>query len=75
MLPVLEFAHNNQTHKTTKQTLFFLIGGYETKAFSLPFEGTNMLSVGQYLAVLQKARDEALAAHELAWSKVAEQIR
>jgi hypothetical protein len=75
LLPVLEFAHNNRTHETTKQTPFFLMGGYETKAFPLPFEGTNVPSVGQRLARLQKARDEALAAHELARSKVAERTR
>ena len=66
LILVLEFAHNNQTHETTKQTLFFLMGGYEMKAFPLPFEGTNVPSVGQRLAALQKARDEALATHELA---------
>ena len=49
--------------------------GYETKAFPLPFERTNMPSVGQRLAVLQKARDEALAAHELARCKVVERVR
>src|SRR6516164_945641 len=75
LLPVLEFAHNNRTHETTKQTPFFLIGGYETKAFPLPFEGMNVPSVGQRLARLQRARDEALAAHELARSKVAERTR
>jgi hypothetical protein len=65
LIPVLEFAHNNWTHETTKQTLFFLMGGYETKVFPLPFEGMNVPSMGQRLAVLQKARDKALAAHEL----------
>jgi hypothetical protein len=45
------------------------------KAFPLPFEGTNVPSVGQQLAILQKARDEALAVHELARCKVAERIR
>ena len=75
LILVLEFAHNNWTHETTKQTPFFLMEGYETKAFPLPFERTNMPSVGQRLAVLQKARDEALAAHELARCKVVERVR
>jgi hypothetical protein len=46
LIPVLEFTHNNQIHKVTKQTLFFLIGGYKTKPFPLPFEGMNMPLVG-----------------------------
>jgi hypothetical protein len=75
LILVLEFADNNQTHETMKQTLFFLLEGYEIKLFLLPFEEMNVPLVGQQLAILQKARNEALAAHELAQSKVAEQVR
>jgi hypothetical protein len=57
LIPVLKFAHNNWTHETTKQTPFFLMEGYETKAFPLLFEETNVPSVGQQLAMLQRARD------------------
>jgi hypothetical protein len=49
-----------------KQMPFFLIGGYETKPFPLPFQETSISCVEQRLVHLQKARDKALAALELA---------
>jgi hypothetical protein len=47
LIPVLEFMHNNQTHKTMKQTPFYLMGGYEPKPFPLLFKETNVPSVEQ----------------------------
>ena len=73
-LPIMEFAHNNRTHETTKQTPFYLMGGYEPKAFPIAFENTNIPSVEQRMVMLQRARDEAKAAHELARQKMAERI-
>jgi hypothetical protein len=61
-------------HETIKQTHFFLMEGYKTKAFPLPFAETTVPSVEQWLIKLQKARDKALATHELAQQKVIKQI-
>jgi hypothetical protein len=68
---VLEFTHNNRTHETTKQTLFYLMEGYEPKPFPLLFTKMNVPSAGQRLGMLLWAREEAKAAHELAQQKVA----
>jgi hypothetical protein len=47
LIPVLEFTYNNRTHKTTKQTPFYLMGGYEPKPFLLLFKEMNVPSVEQ----------------------------
>jgi hypothetical protein len=66
MIAILEFAHNNHVHETTRQTSFFLMGGCKMKSFPLPFLETTTPLMEQWLIRLQKARDKALAAYKLA---------
>lgn len=64
-LPDAQFAHNNQDHSATKASPFYLIMGYHLRAMPHVTEQTNAPSMEQRLKELEKARDEALAAHEL----------
>jgi hypothetical protein len=70
MILVLKFTYNNHMHETIKQMPFFLMEGYEMKPFPLLFSEMPVPSVEQWIIQLQKARDEALAAHELAQQHV-----
>jgi tRNA(Leu) C34 or U34 (ribose-2'-O)-methylase TrmL len=71
-MPTAEFAHNQKTHSTTQQSPFFLMMGYEPQAIPTAFPKTNIPSVEQRILNLQKAREEAIAAHDLARQKMAE---
>jgi hypothetical protein len=71
-MPTAEFAHNQKTHSTTRQSQFFLMMGYEPQAIPTAFPKTNVPSVEQRILNLQKARDEAIAVHDLARQKMAE---
>ena len=70
-LPTLEFAHNQREHSVTKRSPFYLMTGVEPKTFPLAYEP----AAEDQLLSLRKARDEALATHELARQKMAERIR
>jgi hypothetical protein len=71
-MPTVEFTHNQKTHSTTRQSLFFLMMGYEPQAIPTAYPKTNVPSVEQRVLNLQKAREEAIAAHDLARQKMAE---
>ena len=70
----IEFAHNQRTHTTTRQSPFSLIMGYNPLAIPQAAKPTQVPSVSQRLRELKGARAEALAAHELARQKMAERI-
>jgi transposase InsO family protein len=72
LMPTAEFAHNQRTHSTTRQSPFFLMMGYKPQAIPTAFPKTNVPSVKQRILNLQKAREEAIAAHDLARQKMAE---
>jgi len=38
---LMEFSHNQKVHSTIKQTLFYLMMGYEPKDIPLAFDKTN----------------------------------
>jgi Chromo (CHRromatin Organisation MOdifier) domain len=48
--------------------------GYEQKAIPLPYMKTNVPEIEKRIIFLQKARDEALATHELTRQMVSEQV-
>jgi len=66
----MEFSHNQKVHSTTKQTLFYLMMGYELKDIPLAFDRTNAPTAEQQVKTLHKARNEA--AYELARQKMTE---
>ena len=69
LLPIAEFAHNQQTHEALKQMPFYLM--YGTNPMALPLTAEIMAPAAmERLSSLNKARKEALAAHELAHQKM-----
>ena len=69
LLPIAEFAHNQRTHEALKQMLFYLMYGTNPVVLPLAVE-TTAPAVTECLNSLNKAREEALAAHELAHQKM-----
>jgi hypothetical protein len=49
-----------------KNSPFYLMMGYEPNAIPLPYTKTNVPELEKRIVSLQRARDEALATHELA---------
>ena len=70
--PIAEFCHNQRVHSTTKQSPFFLMLGYAPRDIPLAFPQSNVPAADRRLKELQEARNEALAAHELARQRVIE---
>ena len=69
-LPTLEFTHNNRQHADRQQTPFELMFGESPIAIPLTFKSTKYPTVENKMKTLQQNREEALAAHELARSRM-----
>ena len=74
LLPTLEFAYNSKPHATQKESPFYLQMGYDLKAIPIAYPKTNLPRTQERLLILQEARKEAEAAHELARQKMMERI-
>jgi len=68
----LEFTHNNRRHADRLHTPFELMFGESPIAIPLSFENTKYPSIEDKMTTLLRNREEALAAHELARSRMAE---
>jgi hypothetical protein len=64
-LPTTEFAHNQKFHSSVKNTPFFLIMGSNPRVMPLAYPKTNVPAAEQRISQLLRAREEALATHEL----------
>jgi hypothetical protein len=71
-LHTMEFTHNNRRHADRQKTLFKLMFGISPTAIPYSFENTKFPMVEEKMKVLIKNREEALAAHELARSRMIE---
>ena len=71
-LHTMEFTHNNRRHTDRQKTPFELMFGDSPVAIPLSFENTKYPSIEQKMATLLHNQEEALAAHELARSRIAE---
>ena len=71
-LHTLEFMHNNRRHADRTQTPFELMFGESPIAIPLTFETTKYPTMEDKMKTLQQNREEALAAHELARSRMAD---
>ena len=71
----MEFTHNNQRHADRTHTPFKLILGDNPIAIPLTFEHTKFPSVEEKMKRLINDREEALAAHALARTRIAERRR
>jgi hypothetical protein len=74
-LATLEFTHNNQRHADRPKTSFEIIQGESPKALPLTYENTKFPSIDDKVKQMMADRDEALAAHELARTRMAERRR
>ena len=70
----MEFSYNNCVHLVTKQTLFLLLLGYQPQVIPHIIEDTNIPFLSEQLKQLNQQRSEALAAHELAHTLMAQRI-
>jgi hypothetical protein len=74
-LSTLEFTHNNRRHADRTKTSFELMHGEAPVAIPTSFENTRFPAVEERIKDLVTAREEALAAHELARSRMADRIK
>jgi RNase H-like domain found in reverse transcriptase/Integrase zinc binding domain len=74
-LATLEFTHNNQRHVDRPKTSFKIIQGESPKALPLTYENTKFPSINDKVKQMMADRDEALAAHKLAQTRMAERRR
>ena len=73
-LPDIEFMHNQRTAQNRNASPFYLMMGYDPRAIPSITEQMTVPTVEQRLENLQKARNEAAAAHEIARQRMAERI-
>jgi hypothetical protein len=74
-LATLEFTHNNRRHADRPKTSFEIIQGESPKALPLTYKNTKFPSIDDKVKQMMADRDEALAAHELARTRMAERRR
>jgi hypothetical protein len=72
---MLEFTHNNQPHADQIHTSFELMNGKAPIAIPTTFKNTKFSSVAKKIKNLVTSMEEALAAHELARSRMVERIK
>ena len=66
----LEFKHNNRRHADCQSTPFELMFGNSPVAIPYTFKNTKFPNLEDKVKTLQKNREEALAAHELARTRM-----
>ena len=71
-LPTLEFSYNMKPHANQRDSPLFLQMGYNPTSIPTAFPITNIPATQERLLLLQKAREEANAVHELARQKMME---
>ena len=74
-ITLAEFTHNHRPHSVTSQSPFFLMMGYEPHALPSIIQNSAIPAVKTRLKNLTAARNEALAAHELAQQVMAAHTR
>jgi hypothetical protein len=71
LLSTLEFTHNNQWHTERVHTPFELIQGDSPISIPITFSHTKFPSIEEKMKQMINDREEALAAHELARTRIA----
>jgi hypothetical protein len=72
VLPIVQFAHNSRTHEELKQSPFYLMYGSTPVALPQIIEQSATPVADEHIRLLIKAREEALAVHNLARLKMAQ---
>ena len=75
VLHILEFTHNNRRHADRSKTPFELMFGSTPVTIPQSFENTKFPTIENKMNDLMKSREEALAAHELARTRMIERRR
>ncbi|GLB42887.1 putative retrotransposable element tf2 155 kda protein type 1-like [Lyophyllum shimeji] len=70
LLPLAKFTHNNRAHSARNASPFYLMMGFDPRSIPTAYQKTDVPAAEQRIIQLQRARDEALAAHELARQKM-----
>jgi hypothetical protein len=70
-LSTLEFTHNNRRHAEQIHTLFELIQGDSPISVPITFSHSKFPSIKEKIKQMINDRKEALAAHELARTRIA----
>ena len=73
-LPDIEFVHNQRKAQHRNESPFFLTMGYNPRAIPAVQPNTTVPAVEERLNNLEKARTEAMAAHEMARQRMTERI-
>ena len=73
-MPDLEFMHNQRLAQNRNASPFFLMMGYNPRAIPSVTPKTVVPAVEERLDNLEKVRQEAMAAHELARQHMAQRI-
>jgi transposase InsO family protein len=69
-LPMVEFTHNSRNHADRQYSPFELLYGYQPPAIPTALGETNLPAVEKRMKMLDSARNEALAAHELSRARM-----
>ena len=72
-LTTMEFTHNNRRHAEQKHTSFELILGNNPISIPVTFQHTKYPNIEEKIKCMIQGREEALAAHELARTRMANQ--
>ena len=71
-LHIMEFTHNNRRHADRQTTPFELMFGESPLAIPLTFKNMKYPAMEERMKALLQNREEALASHELARSRMAD---
>jgi hypothetical protein len=71
LLSTLEFTHNNRRHTEQIHTLFELIQGNSPISIPITFSHTKFPTIEEKMKQMINNREEALAAHKLARTRIA----
>ena len=74
LLPILELSYNTKPHANQKESPLFLQMGYHPLIIPTAYPKTNVPETEERLLILQEARKEANAAHELARQEMMKQV-
>ena len=72
-ISTLEFTHNNRRHADRQKTPFELMFGNTLVAIPLSYENTKFPAIEEKMKTLIRNREEALAAHKLARTRMIDQ--
>jgi len=65
-LPLAEFVHNHQKHDSHNASPFYLMMGYNPRSLPHTLTSSPVPAAKERLRLLQKAREEAIACHNIA---------